>query len=190
MLFTAVIVLLVIPAVRLIFPEKRRRWSAAGGLLAVLLAVTAFGLDWLVKTDAEKIKDVIYTGVKAVENEEPDAIEAIISDNYHDSYHNTKKALMRHCRAVLSPPLVEKNITRILSLEIAPSKTTATVTFTVRIVFDKQSYVYQNFRRMMPTKLKLHLQKQRDKKWLINRVELLEIDLQPVKWQDVKQTSW
>ena len=181
LLITAVIVLLVMSAGRVIFPEKRRRCQ---WFLPALLAASAFGLDLLVKTDAEKIKAVIYTGVKAVENEEPDAIEPIISDNYHDSYHNTKKALMRRCRATLSPPLVEKNITRILTIEIPPSKTTATVTFTVRIVFDKQSYVYQSFRRMMPTKLKLHLQKQRDKRWLISRVELLEIDLQPAKWQD------
>ena len=144
----------------------------------------------LVKTDTEKIKTVIHTAVKAVEKENPDALEPLISANYRDSYHSTKKALMRYCRATLSQPLIEKNITRILAIEIPQPKTTATVIFTVRIVFDKQSFVYQNFRRIMLVKLKLHLQKNPDKRWLISRAELLEIDTQPAKWRDIKQISW
>jgi hypothetical protein len=207
LLITAIVVLLVMLIVRRIFPEKRRSWQ---WLLPCFLGVAAFGLDLLVKTDTEKIKAVIHTAVKAVEKENPDAVEPIISANYRDSYHNTKKALMHHCRTTLSQPLVEKNITRILAIEIPPvetgllprrgsgtagrhgwqPKTTATAIFTVRIVFDKQSYVYQNFRRIMLTKLKLDLQKQPDNRWLINRAELLEIGTQPVKWQDIKQISW
>jgi hypothetical protein len=187
LLFTAVIVLLVMLMVRRKNRDSSRRQELS---LFFFLAATAFGLDLLVKTDTEKINAVIHTAVKAVENEEPDAIEPIISANYRDSYHNTKKALMHHCKATLSPPLVEKNITRILAIEIPPPKTTATATFTVRIVFDKQSYVYQSFRRIMLAKLKLHLQKQNDKSWLIDRAELLEIDTQPVKWENVKQVNW
>ena len=170
-------------------------------LLPALFVMAAFGLDLLVQTDTEKINAVINTGVKAVEEENCNAIETIISDNYRDSYHNTKEDLMYDCRANLSEPLVEKNIKRILSIEISPPK--ATVILTVRIVFDKRSYVYQDFKRLMLTKLKLDLQKeqvqpkleianQKSKinRWFINRAEILEIDRQPVKWQDIKQPNW
>jgi uncharacterized membrane protein len=178
----AIIALLVLLMVRRIFPEQRHWWQLA---LPAFLAAAAFGLDRLVQTDLEKINAVINTGVKAVEEENPDAIEVIISESYSDSYHETKKALMLHCRRRLSEPLVEKNIKRILEIVLSPSKTTAETTFTVRIVFDKRSYIYQSYKRIILAKLKVNLQKEQDK-WLINRVELLELDMQPVDWRHVR----
>ena len=182
LLTVAIAALLVLLMVRRIFPEKRHWWQLA---LPAFLAVAAFGLDRLVQTDLEKINAVISTGVRAVEEENPDAIEAIISENYSDSYHKTKTALMRHCRRRLSEPLVEKNIKRIVEIVVSPSKTTAEATFTIRIVFDKRSYVYQSYKRIMLAKVKANLQKEQDK-WLINQAELLELDKLPVDWQNIR----
>ena len=116
LLITAGVVLLLVVIFRSVFPQKRRWWQ---WLLPAVLAVAAFGLDFLVKTDLEKINAVIKTGTKAVEEENPDAIEAIIADNYRDSYHKTKDELMRHCRIVLEEPLVEKSIKRIQSIKLS-----------------------------------------------------------------------
>jgi len=181
LLTLAVVTLLILLMFRRIFTEKRHWWQ---WLLPLFLAVAAFGLDALVQTDLEKINAVISTAVKAVEEENPDAIEPIISNNYHDSFHPTKEALISHCSARLSEPLVEKNIKRIVSIEILPPQ--ATAVFTVRIVFDKRSYVYRDFKQLILAKVKLYLQKERDKSWLINRAEILEIDRQPVKWKDIR----
>lgn len=180
LLITAVIVLLVMLMVRRIFPGKRHWCQLA---LPAFLAVAAFGLDLLVQTDLEQIKEVIHTGAKAVKEENPYAIEAIISENYRDSYHPTKRALMSHCTARLSEPLVEKTITRLVSIELSPPK--ANTVFTTRIIFDKRSSVYQNFKREMLTKLKLNLQKERDI-WLITRAEILELDRQPANWKHIR----
>ncbi len=177
----AILVLPVVLMLRRIFPEKRY-WGQ--WLLPAFLTVAAFGFDLLVKTDLEKINAVINTAVKAVEEENPDAIEAIISDNYRDSYHNTKRDLMYHCRAKLSEPLVEKNKKRPPIIEISSPK--ATVTLTVTIHFDKQSSVYQDIQRLIQTKSKINLQKQQDGRWLINRVEILEINMQRVSWRDIR----
>jgi hypothetical protein len=189
----AIITLLILLMFRSIFPEKRRcplgdglrQWQ---WFLPAFLVVAAFGLDFLVETDLEKINAVINKGVKAVEDEDPDAIEMIIADNYTDSYHSSKSVLMAHCREILSEPLIEKNIKRTVSMDIQPPK--ATAIFTVRILFDKQSYVYQSFKSQMMTEVQADLQKQLDNRWLINRVELLKLDLQPAKWQSIKQTNW
>lgn len=181
LLIAAILALLVMLMLRRIFPEKRRWWQLA---LPVFLAVAAFGLDWLVQTDLEKINAVINKGVKAVEEEDCLSIKAIISDNYSDSYHNTKDDLIYHCRSLLSEPLVEKNKKRALVIKESTPK--ATVTLTVLTHFDKESYVYQNFKSSLLTKIKLDLQKERDKRWLINRVEVLEIDRQPVSWKDIR----
>ncbi len=180
LLIVAILVLLVMLMLRRILPEKRH-WGQ--WLLPAFLAVAAFGFDLLIKTDLEKINAVINTGIKAVEEENPDAIEAIISDNYHDSYHNTKKDLMEHCRRRLSGPLVAKNKKRPPIIEISPLK--ATVTLTVIIHFDKQSHVYQDI-RLMWAKVKLDLQKGQDERWLINRAEVLELNRHPAKWRDLK----
>ena len=180
----AIVALFILLIFRRISPEKRRWWQLT---IPALLVVAAFGLDFLVETNLEKINAVINAGVKAVEDEDPDSIEQIIADNYSDSYHSTKSALMSHCRVRLSEPLVEKNIKRIVSIDIQPPK--ATAIFTVRILFDKQSYVYQNFKTQMLTKVQADLQKEPNNQWLINRVELLAIDLQPADWQKIKQAN-
>ena len=185
LLIIAIIALPVLLMFRRISPEKSAWWQ---WLLPPFLAVAALGLDYLVQTDLEKINAVINTAVKAVEEENPDAIEAIISENYHDSYHNTKKVLMYYCRDKLSPPLVEKNIARIMATQI--SQPDAIAIFTVRTVFDKRSHIYQSFKSQTFTKVQIGLQKEPDGSWLINRAELLELDRRPASWQDIKQASW
>lgn len=179
---TAIIISLILLIYRSISPEKYHWWL---WLIPAFLILTAFGLDLLIETDSEKIGSVINTGVKAFENEDPNSIELILSDNYSDSSHSTKRAMMSHCRAALSQPLVEKIIQRTVSIDVQPSK--ATVIFTVRIFFDEQSYVYQGFKQQTLTEIKTELQKQPDGRWFINRVELLKIDLHPADWRTIRQ---
>ncbi|MBA7671914.1 hypothetical protein ES703_80083 [subsurface metagenome] len=124
----------------------------------------------------------------AVEEENPDVIEAIIADNYRDSFHKSKNELMYHCRVKLAGPLIEKNIKRIQAVEVSPPN--ATAVFTVRMLFDKRSYVYQSFKERLHVKAELDLQKQPDGTWLITRTEILELDLRPVNWKDVTQANW
>jgi len=182
LLGAAILVLFGVLTFRSIIPEKRRWWQL---MLPALVALAAFGLDFFVQADLEKIEAVINTGIRAVEEENCDAIAQIISDNYRDSYHNTKRELMSHCRVKLSQPLVEKNKKTGLDIEeISPPN--ATVILTVRIHFDKQSEIYKEFfRPFMIIKTRVYLQKQRDKRWLISRVELLELDRQPANWQQI-----
>ncbi len=181
----AIITILVLFVFQSMYPEKFRRWL---WLLPALLVLAAFGLDFLVETNLEKINAVIDSGVLAVENEDPASIEPIIADNYSDSYHSTKSVLISHCRVALAGPLIEKNIKRIVSIDIQPPN--ATVIFTVRILFDKQSYVYQGFKQQILTEVQANLQIQPDNQWLINRVELLKIDFHPAKWKNTEQVNW
>ena len=95
---------------------------------------------------------------------------------------------MRHCRIALEEPLVEKSIKRIQSIEISFHRK-ATAVFTVRLIFDKRSYVYQSFKQQMFVKAEVDLQKQTNGTWLITRAEILELDLRPVNWQDIIQAN-
>jgi len=177
----AVLLLFGLLQFRSIFTEKRRWWQ---WLIPAFLAVAAFGLDFFVKTDLEKIRAVIKTGIKAVEQEDCDAIEAIIADDYSDSYHNTKADLMAHCRSELSRSAVEKNKKANLIIEMSPPQATAVLTVWTR--FDKDSYIAANYKQIFLIKMNLYMQKQRNKRWLIHRAELLELDRQPVNWRQIR----
>ena len=166
---------------RSIFTEKRRWWQ---WLIPAFLAVAALGLDFFVKTDLEKINAVIKTGIKAVQQEDCKAIEAIIADEYRDSYHNTKADLMAHCRKELSRSAVEKNSKANLIIEMSPPQATAVLTVWTR--FNKESYIAQNYKQLFLIKVRIDLQKQRNKRWLIHRTELLELDRQPVNWRQIR----
>ncbi len=177
----AVLVLFGILTFRSVLPEKRRWWQL---LLPVFVAVAAFGLDMLVQTDLEKINSAINTIIKAVEEEDCNAIEAIIAENYQDSYHDTKRHLMRHCRKRLTPSLVEKNKKRACLVELSPPNATATLFMLT--TFDKNSAISVNYKSFLFSKIELRFQKQQDKTWLINRAEILELDKQSAKWNDIR----
>ena len=91
---------------------------------------------------------------------------------------------MNHCRRLLSEPLVEK--TRKVSLEVDISSPKAEATLVAIIHFEKQSRVYREYRPFVIFKIKLDLQKEQDKRWLINRTEILEIDRRPVNWRNIR----
>lgn len=181
LLGVSVIVLLAILTIRSVFPEKRRWWQF---LIPAAIAAASFGLDFLVQTDEEKINSLIDKGIKAVEEENCDAIKNIIAENYRDSSHNTKEELMSHCRAQLTPGLVAKNKKNACLVELSPP--TATATVFALITFEKDSYISREYKSFILVKAKLYLQKQPDKGWLITRVEILEIDRQPVNWRQIR----
>ncbi|HUW20650.1 MAG TPA: hypothetical protein VMW16_15235 [Sedimentisphaerales bacterium] len=181
-LLAGIVALLALPLVQA-YLSRERYWQL--WLLPPCLALAAFGCDWLVKTDIEKINALIKTGIKAVEEENCDVIAAVIAPDYADSYHNTKETLLAHCRRRLSGPVIEKSKTTALEIEISPSDATATLT--VLTTFDKEGYVCREY--FMPsllTRICLRLRKQPDKKWLIGEAEILELNHIPAGWKDIR----
>lgn len=177
----AVLVLFSMLTLRSFFPGKRRWWQL---LIPVFLTLAAFGLDMLVQTNLEKINSVIKAAIKAVQQEDCSAIEAVIANNYSDSYHSTKKQLLDHCRRELSKPLVDKGKKTGLLIDISDSNAAA-ILFAV-IIFDKNSYISQNYKSLLQVKARLSLRKQPDKRWLISRIEILELDRQPTSWNRIR----
>jgi hypothetical protein len=178
---TAFAVLYAIFRFRSIFPNKRHWWQ---WLIPVFIAVSAFGLDWIVQTDFEKINILVATGIKGVEEEDADAIEGIVSADYRDSFHYNRERLRAHCERELTHSLVEECKKLFLQLDITPP--TATADLTVLVKFEEDSYVAQNYKQSVVVRVKLHLQKEQDKKWFINRIEMLAIDNRPVNWRQIR----
>ncbi|MBN1805407.1 MAG: hypothetical protein JW837_09165 [Sedimentisphaerales bacterium] len=176
----AVIVLFGVFTYRSVVPEKRR-WRQF--LFPIFVAAVGIALDMLVQTDPEKINSAIKTVVKAVQEEDCDTLEAMVAEDYRDSYHKSKSELTAHCRRRLTSALVEKNTKTASLVELSSPNATATIFMTT--IFDKNSFVSQNYKSFIFLKIELRFQKQSDRTWLINRCELLEIDKQPAKWNDI-----
>ncbi len=153
-------------------------------MIPVFIAASAFGLDWIVQTDFEKISILIGRGIKGVEEEDAGAIEAIVSADYKDSFHYSREQLRRHCERELSQSLIEKSSKLFMQLEISPP--TAIADLTVMLTFEKDSYVARNYKQSLIIRVKLHLQKGQNGEWLINRIELLAIDNRPVNWRQIR----
>lgn len=158
-------------------PRRQRWWF---WLLPVIIAIAAFAIDYFVETDAEQVRDVIAKAVKAVEKGKPDALEPLISEDYRDSLHKSKHSLIYHSRAWLEERIIEKNVYRIVSLDV--NSPDATAVFTVRVVFDPRGPVYE-YTKVMFFKIRADFRKE-DGIWFFIRVEVLE----PSDWQGI-QTS-
>ncbi len=76
LLFISLVLLMVVAVLRQSFPEKQRWWQL---LLPLVLAIIAFGLDYFIKTDYEKVKHVIKCARDAVVAEDADALARTLS---------------------------------------------------------------------------------------------------------------
>jgi hypothetical protein len=179
LLIVAGVVFLVVAFFRDLLPA-RRGWLF--WLLPVVIAILAFGLDYFVQTDKEKIETALAKASRAVEKEDIKALEPLVWENYSDSVHPTKQSLLDHFQSQLDEPLIEKIVPAIVSLDIKPSE--AKVVFTARVMFDPKGPVYE-YQKMMIFKLEANLTKEAGK-WFFSRVEILTINLQPAGWKNTQ----
>ncbi|MEN6333221.1 MAG: hypothetical protein ABFE01_03110 [Phycisphaerales bacterium] len=177
LLGAAVIVLFVVWTIRGVWPEKARFWQ---WLLPLSIAALAFGLDYAVATDLEKINAVVKAGVKAAEEEDCRALARLIANDYQDSYHKSKEDLIAHCQSRLTSPAIEK-VSRVGSdIKITPPE--AVAAFTIIVHFNKDSYWAKSYKPSAVVALDFYLRKQPDNNWLIRRVEVKEVDKMSVNW--------
>jgi hypothetical protein len=177
----AILVLFGVFTFRSVWPEKRHWWQ---WLLPIFVISIAFGLDALVKTDMEKVNTVIKVAMKAVQEKDFNAIEAVIADNYYDTYHNSKEHLMADCRQYLSRNPVKKNKKTGILVKLSPPNATVHL-FTVTTL-DESSPISQRYKSFFFVKVEVRLRKQSNKNWLISRIEIAEIDRQPAGWRYIR----
>ena len=180
LLITAVVALLIIYIIRAFKPEKIKRWHL---LIPLIIAISAFAIDRFVQTDRENINSIIKSCIKASRNEDADTIETFVASDYHDSLHQSKQEILIYCRAIFSEPAIERFVKLNQSIELSSPK--AKVLLKGFLFFDKESRFYKELKPAMALKLELGLKKYTNKKWLINRVEILEIDNQTIDWDNL-----
>ena len=184
LLIVAIVVLLIIYIIRAFKPEKRQWWHL---FIPIMIAISAFVIDIFVETDLENINSIIKSCIKASRNEDADTIDTFIASDYYDSQHQSKQEIMIYCRAIFSEPAVERFVKLNQSIELSSSN--ATVLIKGFLFFEKESRFYKELKPAMAVKFELGLKKYSNKKWQINRVELLKIDNQTFDWDSLPLTS-
>lgn len=181
LLITAAVISLVILTVfRLGWPEKKRLWQL---LLPMLLALTALGLDFFVKTDYEKIEIIFKLGSISVANEDVDSLAKLFADDYSDPVHNSKQSLVRYCHALFSQPLVEKVKLRYNKITVTPPHADALFEVAVHLESNPDLAVTPE---IIFVKMKLDFTKTPHKRWLIRGSQIHAINNHPFNWNSVK----
>ena len=96
---------IVVSIIRLTVPEKGRKWHM---LIPLVMLICAFGIDYLVQTDHEKLDSVIDEAIAAAVTCDIAAIEALLADDYADSVHRSKAAVVSAARRQLREAIIEK----------------------------------------------------------------------------------
>jgi hypothetical protein len=178
----SILILLALFVLSIIKLKQRAAWL---WLIPVVFCMSAYGVDRLVQTDAESIKEVINKGKNAFKKGDMKILASVISEDYQDSFHSSKQQLLNHCSMYLNGP-VFKSITT-TSMQTEQKDNRAIVTLVVFITFENQGYVFENYGvTAAKVAVRINLKKERDNNWRILSCEIIEVDNQPFNWQQVR----
>ena len=153
-------------------------------LLPLILIIAAFCIDWLFKTDAEKINLVIRKSQQAVQQEDSALLSSILSEQYQDSFHSSKQALLRHFNSYFEQPLCD-SVTKTY-MQTNRQGSTAVVELAVFIAFNPKSFPVKDYEVSNATvSLRLRLRKEKDNQWRIYETEITSVNSQPFSWSAV-----
>jgi hypothetical protein len=179
-LLIAGIVQLVLAIIHVIKPESRKIWHIFVPLSIIIIGI---GIEQMVQTDMEKIDTLIKQCLTFTADENINGIEAILAADYSDSCHNSKKIAIEYCRKWMSRPLIAQN-KLFAPPDVAISNSIAQVNMIVVTHIDPKSNFYDSA-KVLIVKARLFLERDANKRWLVQRAELLEINNQPIKWSDI-----
>ncbi len=180
LLFISLVLLLIIAVWRQSYPEKQRWWQL---LLPLVLAIIAFGLDYFVKTDYEKVKHTIKCARDAVVAEDADALATTLSPGYSDRSHNSRDELVSFMRSFFATTKIDRAPQK-KQFKFDINAPTATVENLYRVHVEPNS-AYTQAASLYFVKARIRLTKNTDAQWLIINLELLELNFQPFHWRDL-----
>jgi hypothetical protein len=167
-----------------LYPAKRRKWHFA---IPFAIMILAFAVSYFVQTDKEKILAAVNKGIKAFETNDIQPIKEIIADDYSDSAHSSKELIIAYCQALFETATVDKITLYTQKLEIEKNKNKAAFTMEGLVKFNENSRIAQMGKPLLLVKARLEFKKTQEKKWLINRTEILELDRNPVNWNQLHE---
>jgi hypothetical protein len=165
---------------RVVCPDKKRRWHY---FVPMVIYIAAFAVAYFVQTDNERITATINKGIKAFQQNQIEPIREIIADDYSDSLHSTKEVIIAYCQALFQTITVDK--VTFLSKKSEIQNDRATLTIEAMVKFAEQCQIAQMGKPFLIVKGRFRFEKNANKQWLINSSEILELDRQPIDWNQI-----
>ncbi|HBG27353.1 MAG: hypothetical protein A2Y10_13685 [Planctomycetes bacterium GWF2_41_51] len=166
---------------RIVRPDKKRRWHY---LVPLGIYIAAFALAYFVQTDKEKIFAAVNKGIAAFQEKNIEPIKEIIADDYADSQHSSKTYIVAYCQGLFETAAVEK--VTFFSRQMEIENANAAFTFEAMVKFAEQSHIAQMGKAFLIVKAKLDFKKTPDKRWVITSSEILELDRNPINWNQLR----
>lgn len=148
-------------------------------LIGPALIALGFALDYFVVTDREKIETIMSTLVEATEQEQAEDIIQFLAPNYGDSRHTSPESFSMFCRQIFSQPQIEENWVPDQQLLLDAPQANVWITAVTRL---DEANQFTAGLSIIKTAWRLDFRKQPDRSWLIEDIELLEFNDQPVDW--------
>ena len=180
-LLTIVAILLVplLSFLRQPWPDKHQRWIL---IIPLVLFLAAIGLDFLVKTDREKIDYIINQSITAAVTNNTTLIENVISEDYSDDVHKSKNALLSTCRSIFATYSIKKINKRSKQIRIIRTDAIADLHYIVHL---NPRSTYAAAGTIVFVKMKIGFTKNQDRQWHINRADIISINNQPMNWNAI-----
>lgn len=148
-------------------------------LIGPVVVLLAFGLDWLVTTDREKIETVVAKIARATKEEDAEEIIRHIGAGYAGQLGASREVFASYCRMTFKRPQIEDHLS--VKHEVQLDKDRATVQIVAFSQLDKRSQ-WAAAMGSAKTVWEVRLTKQADKNWKIVWIDILEFNNEKVDW--------
>lgn len=146
-------------------------------LVPLFIVALAFGIDYLVKSDIEKVNDLVGAIRKAVIKGDAGAVKKKMTPDYFDGYHHNRDRAIRHLDYLFSFAPIQA--AKILEKEVEIDDRFASVKIKIFLIFDESAPL-----GAASVVFSAELEKQ-NKNWLIATSEIHELNKQQIKWADL-----
>lgn len=176
--------LLIIVAAIVFFAQRIFRWVNVDKcpntylLIPLLIVGLAFGIDYVVKSDTERINSLISTVRKAIIQEDADTVEENMKADYSDAYHRSRDVAISHLHSLFQ--LAPIKSAKIMQKEMEINGRSAILKIKAFLYFEPDAPL-----SIATIVFSLDLEKNADKDWLIAGSEFLELNNHPVGWDDL-----
>jgi len=179
-LLTAAAILLVAAS---IVCQIRPGWKRWPYIVPLLIGALAFGLDLLVKTDAEQIRTILNDCRTSAVEGRIDQLGLCIADTYMDSLHRSKESLLNAAEGILQNACLERVLERGLNLQIEGDRAASRVRYRVHLNPQRSRYAVGG--SLLFVSLEFEFFRQPNGRWLIQQILLESVNDHPMSWREI-----
>ena len=172
----SVVTWLIVSIIRLTMPEKGRKWHM---LIPLAMLISAFAIDYFVRTDRETLDTVIDNSIAATVACDIAAIDALVAGDYSDRVHRSKPAIMTAAKRYLREPVIEK--IKKMNCLITVNNASARINIEAVVHLDPKNQ-YAAVTRIVPIKMEVTCTKMPDGIWRISSADITAVNNTRATW--------